>query len=39
MDEDDMEDLWKDYSTMPKQVYQGPTRDGWWWWWPFFPFL
>jgi hypothetical protein len=30
MDEDDLEDLWRDYSMRPKQVYQGLTCDGWW---------
>jgi len=34
MDEDDLEELWRDCETRPKQVYQGQTRDGWrWWWW------
>jgi hypothetical protein len=27
MDEDVLEDLWRDNSTRPKQVYQGLTRD------------
>jgi len=34
MDEDDLEDLWRDYWMRPKQDYQGVTSDGWWrWWW------
>jgi len=33
MDGDDLEDLWRDCETRPKQVYQGQTLDGWWWWW------
>ena len=33
IDEDDLEDLWRDCLTSPKQVYQGRTREGWWWWW------
>jgi len=28
----DMEDLWRDYYTRLKQVYQGLTGDVWWWW-------
>jgi hypothetical protein len=27
MDEDDLEDLWRDYQTRPKQVYQILTCD------------
>ena len=29
IDEDDLEDLWKHYQKSSKEVYQGPTRDGW----------
>ena len=29
MDEDDLEDFWRDYLTNPKQVYQNLTCDGW----------
>ena len=28
MDEGDLEDLWRDYYMMPKQVYKGRTREG-----------
>ena len=31
MEEDDLEDLWRDYLTRPQQVYQRLTRDRWWW--------
>ena len=27
MDENDLEDIWRDYSTRPKEVCQGLTRD------------
>jgi hypothetical protein len=29
LDEDDLEDFWRDYLTKPKQVYQDLTCDGW----------
>jgi hypothetical protein len=29
MDEDDLEDFWRDYLTKPKQVYLGLNCDGW----------
>ena len=31
MEEDDLEDLWREYLTRPQQVYQHLTRDRWWW--------
>jgi hypothetical protein len=35
MDEDDLEDLLREYKTGQKRVCEGLTRDGklcWWWW-------
>jgi hypothetical protein len=29
IDEDDFENLWRDYDTRSKQVYKGLTFDGW----------
>jgi len=35
MEEDDLEDLGRDYKKRPKEFCQGLTRNGWWWcrWW------